>query len=393
MIRKYRYHIILGLGFLLLSIAQFTKPARVDWTPTFSKFDKIPYGNYVLFECLPNLFPDSISVSTRPVYNTVRNNDFVSANYIIINSRVLLGSLDTEYLLDWVQKGNDVFMSAAEFSEHLKDTLKFDLNIHISLLSADTVDLNLVQNVSLNCRYNLLEKLYVHYFSKYDSSNAIILGTIRNKYPNFIKIPFGEGSFYLHCTPYVFTNYHLLKDNNHKYASGCLSYLGEKETIWDEYHKKRNIVIAETTQLRGIFARRSLRTAYIVLLGLVFSYAVFRIKRRQRIIPVIESPKNISLQFIKMVGRLYYFDKKNRDLAVKLGDYFLADIREKFGISTSRFDEEFIKKLSALSGVGPDETSLLIKHINLVNSRTEINENILIKLESLIHKFNKTSLR
>ena len=66
------------------------------------------------------------------------------------------------------------------------------------------------------------------YFSKLDSSITTVLGYQKFdsiKRINFVKIAHGFGTIYLHLQPIVFTNYHLLKKDNHKYASAVFSYL------------------------------------------------------------------------------------------------------------------------------------------------------------------------
>jgi hypothetical protein len=51
---------------------------------------------------------------------------------------------------------------------------------------------------------------------------------------NFVKIQHGDGFFYLHTQPFVFTNYNLLKSGNATYAAHALSYLPDWDIIWDD---------------------------------------------------------------------------------------------------------------------------------------------------------------
>lgn len=398
MIKKYKYYLLLILGFIILAVVNLTKPKEINWYPSFSKHDKIPYGNFVLFKCLPDIFPeDLINVSDVPLYNYLKEQQPKDANYLIINDDFQPDQLDLEYLLYWVSEGNDVFISAKYFGIKLRDTLEFELDVMLDfdwdILAADSIDLTLQISEVSNSNFNFTERNYAWYFSEYDSTKTDVLGKIGENYVNFTRTSFGKGNFYLHSTPYALTNYHLLKDNNHQYASGVLSYLPERQTIWDEYYKDRRKLLENTSPLGVIFQSKPLRIAYIILLALLLSYFIFRIKRKQRIIPIILPPKNTTLEFIEMVGRLYYFEQKHRDLAVKIVDYFLSDIRDKYRITTNQLDEEFIKKLGALSGVSENELNKLFKGVRYVYANTNINQNTLKNLESLIDNFNKNSLR
>jgi len=63
-------YIILVIGIALLTYAELTKPKPLDWSTTFSKDDKIPYGANVLFNLLQDIFPkDAVIVKTESVYD------------------------------------------------------------------------------------------------------------------------------------------------------------------------------------------------------------------------------------------------------------------------------------------------------------------------------------
>jgi hypothetical protein len=43
--KEWKYKGLLAAIFILLIVVEINKPKPVDWTPTFSRKDKIPYGN------------------------------------------------------------------------------------------------------------------------------------------------------------------------------------------------------------------------------------------------------------------------------------------------------------------------------------------------------------
>ena len=62
--------------------------------------------------------------------------------------------------------------------------------------------------------------------------------------------------------------------------------------------------INEETPLRFWLQNEPLRwAAYLTIAGLLL-FCVFYARRRQRVIPVVEEPKNRSLEFVKLIGTL-----------------------------------------------------------------------------------------
>jgi len=74
-VKGYRiFLLIFALLFTVYIVAEINRPPAIDWTVTLSKEDKNPYGSYVLFEQLPQLFPNTTVQSLRkPVYDQINN--------------------------------------------------------------------------------------------------------------------------------------------------------------------------------------------------------------------------------------------------------------------------------------------------------------------------------
>ena len=66
MIKNYKLFIPLILAATLLLIIEAVKPKPLNWIPTFSANDKVPFGSFVLFDMLDSLFPeDGISIARQ----------------------------------------------------------------------------------------------------------------------------------------------------------------------------------------------------------------------------------------------------------------------------------------------------------------------------------------
>ena len=80
-------------------------------------------------------------------------------------------------------------------------------------------------------------------------------------------------------------------------------------------------------------------------------YLLFRSKREQRAIPVVRPPENRTLEFVAVVGSLYYKEREHAAIARKRVAYFLEEARGAYRLDTETLDEEFARLLSERSGV------------------------------------------
>jgi hypothetical protein len=207
-----------------------------------------------------------------------------------------------------------------------------------------------------------LGKNYVYNFKRmFDPTIIYIADTLAykvlavddKKNPVFVSTKYGNGNLYLHSYPYAFSNYYLLYKNNNEYISKCLSILPEKTTVfWDEYYKKEQLENQEDfSPIKFILKTPALKWAWYITLLSLLVYVIFRVKRQQRIIPILKPFENTSLQFIKTVGRLYFNKGDHNDIIKKQIAHWLEYIRSKLIIPTATLDSKFIESVSEKSGI------------------------------------------
>ena len=94
-----------------------------DWTETFSPEDKIPYGTYVVYHSLPELFPEAVvsmpRVSMTELLEMPEMQD--GGIYMFVGHDFLLTEQEGGRLLQWVERGNDLFVAAGNFADTLLD--------------------------------------------------------------------------------------------------------------------------------------------------------------------------------------------------------------------------------------------------------------------------------
>ena len=159
------------------------------------------------------------------------------------------------------------------------------------------------------------------YFISFDTSKTTILGKTYSDKINFIQMRFGKGTIFISTVPEVFSNYHFVHEKNYEYVYKALSYLPNQQVIWDEYYKAGNL--KQDSPLRVIFNNSALLTAYYLLMLSLILFMIVGIKRKQRIIPVIESMRNTTLDFVDTVGALYFQTGNHKNIADKKITFFL----------------------------------------------------------------------
>ena len=126
---------------IILTIIKIVEPEEVDWTKSFAKKDKIPYGGYIIYDIVPDLFPDyEVVLKELPIYNVLKDKYYYATNYVFINTYFNPDRLDTEYLLDYVAKGNNVFIATFGIYGPLSDSLR--IKTFDEFFSEDSVNIN-----------------------------------------------------------------------------------------------------------------------------------------------------------------------------------------------------------------------------------------------------------
>jgi hypothetical protein len=383
--------IVFGLLLVIYIVAEANKPTPINWKISLSKDDKNPYGGYVLYNQLKDLFPKALLQSYRlPVYNQLNNYSGKGTAYILISGQFSLSGNDFDEMKNYVAQGNYVFASAVNFSKKFTDSLGFKTFSRVSLLKEDSTSVNFV-NPSLKNPANFVFKKSTidEYFSKFDTAKSVILGVNNNGQPNFIKIVHGAGAFYVHSAPLCFSNYFMVYGNNAEYTAKALSYVPKdvQKIYWDEYYKLGPG--GATTPLRFFLSNEFMRWALrLAILGLLI-YVLFEMKRRQRVIPVITPLRNTTLDFIKTVSSVYFNQKDNSSIASKKVNYFLEYVRQRFYLQTQNLDENFIQQLSRKSGVEKGNVDYLVQLVGEVNSGYAVSDKLLLTLNHQIENFYK----
>jgi hypothetical protein len=378
----------------LMMYLEYTKPKPLDWHPTFSAHDKIPFGAYVLADELPKLFPKKnlqfIENQTPAYYLNTQDSIGTDNVYLIVDGYARLTEADANALLAFVDEGNDVFFLSHNLQKTLADSLYCKTGTHRFVLENEykKVQISLSNPAFGKKKYGFKKMMNLESFEKIDTANVTILGIFeRNNLEevNFIKQKYGRGNFYIHLLPEAFSNYYLLNDSTYTYAVGSLNYINKKNIFWHEY--KKSVDTPNESLLSHIFRNPPLHWAWLILIFGAIIYCVFFGKRLQRIIPIITPLRNSTVEFTKTIGNLYYNSREHNDLIQKKIKYFLFFVKEKYYIDTEKIDSDFSEKLHLKSGVSKETTNKIVHLINKNRRLQTAIESDLVELNEIIDEF------
>ena len=189
------------------------------------------------------------------------------------------------------------------------------------------------------------------------------------KVPTAVSVPYGKGEVIFVSSPLLFTNYGMLEGNTFVYIFRLMSYLADLPVYRTEaYVKTDAMLVAEQSPFREFIKRPPLRWAlYLALLGVAL-FMIFTARRRQRVIPFMSKPANRSLEFIQLIGTLYYQRKDHVDLVRKKFKLFAEELRKTAGVDISDVntdDREYLL-LAEKTGMNSDRLKKVIRQIRLV---------------------------
>lgn len=388
------------IAFLVFLIATVViidiySPKPIDWSPSFSLKDKIPFGMYVFDQEINSLLKGQKiqKFNSTPYeyldskfdFDTLVNDYRIKGTFLSVSKIAGFDKQSVTEICTFVNHGNTVFISSEMMPNELLDSLH--LKMRSEFKYSDSI-YNWVANKKLgNQKYKITEGVNNNYFSKIDTLNTTVLGFQNGDSTrvNFIKVNYKAGTFYLHTQPVAFTNFHLLKGNHHEYAEKVLSYIPKGEVFWCV--KDQTGAVISDSPMRYILSQPALKWAWYILLIGILVFMLFNAKRKQRIVPIIKPLTNTTVDFAKTIGNLYYQEGDHNNIIDKKIIYFLEKIRNEYLIDTHKMDDDFVKKLQHKSGKDLEDIKNIVSLINAYrkNNYPSI-EDDLLKINNVIEK-------
>lgn len=378
------YAVIFIIIMVILALFEVNKKEVTDWRKNFDVNQKSPFGLFVFNKEAKDLFKNNLTKIDVAPYDYYTEKNKKPHNILILENEIDPESWNK--ILDEVSKGSDAMIIANRLPKNISDTIGF----YGSKISYEDQNVLKLTDKKYQNDFIKLDKFPSGRGFSYIKPNVQILGkTVEENnedQANFIKATFGKGTIYVHCEPLFLTNYYLLQSGNVKYAQSVFSYLKDRETLWFvESNTKES-----SSLLRFILSNPALKYAWWVFLGGLVLFIFFNVKRKQRIVPIIEPLKNTSADFVKSIGNLYLQEGDFHDMMAKKAQYFLNKVRLDLLIDTQNLDEEFAKRLQLKTGKPTEmvnEAIVLIKKAQ--DPYASVMKEDLARINSLLDKILK----
>ncbi|WP_028375521.1 DUF4350 domain-containing protein [Leeuwenhoekiella sp. MAR_2009_132] len=399
-----RYKILAGILILcvaLLIAAEASKPEPINWFPAYGKLDKIPFGTYVFYDQLNTVIDEErIQEVNVPPFEFLLDST-VSGTYFFLNSSVYNDEAEANKLLNWVAKGNTLFIAANAVSETILDTLNLNTSYYTETEVLEKRPVVYLSNPKLNIKtaYLLDKDISTVFFDEIDTLQTTVLGVFhlanstRNKLLpkpkiNFIKTPYKKGTVIINTFPEAYTNVFMLDSINAEYTAKTLAYLPAEGNLYLDQHYKNSKAVA-VSPLFIILNNKYLKWSWYTLLITALIWVYFEGKRNQRSIAVIKPLSNKTLDYTRTIAGMYLDKKDNRQIAMHQINHFMEYIRSTFILATDKKDLAFIENLAAKSNVSVVEIKNTIDYIISLKQKAEITEDELIQLNTYIENFKK----
>lgn len=355
--------------------------------------DKIPYGVKYAYDNLSSVFPkaDIHSSNRFPILFQGGNWEDTTRALIILSPLFAPEPDEMRSIIRFAASGNQVFISALEIEDTVMSMLhqKQKGDLFYFQDSSEVSILDPIQKEWLKFKYPGFN--YDFYFDVIDTGYTTVLGKNSTGHANFVRIAYGHGgAIFVSLNPFVFSNFFLLHKKNKLYYDLALSYLPRQTGVieWSDYFRYRKRT-ENFSSLRFLLSKRSLKWAFWLTILLFLLMFIVESKRKQRPITEILPLRNASEDFVKTVGRLYFQQRNNQNLATKMVAAFLENIRSTYNLSTSQLNEEFAHKLAFRTGRPFSEIMHTFHLIHELRLKQELSDQELMDLHRQINQFNK----
>ncbi|MEM6642935.1 MAG: hypothetical protein AAF616_08150 [Bacteroidota bacterium] len=374
-----KFLILLLVLFVIYVATSFLAPKPIDWRVTFANNDKNPFGGFILAERAEDLFNEPLIISNQTLSQLPS-----IQNILILCDLAELSGPDYRSMMARLDSGAHIMIAANRFSSAVRDSLGFNSRfsfhaLNQGLFEEATSEILIGDSTFFEYPYSLVS----NYFELKSDTSWLVQATLEQN-PILISRSIGKGRLTLCTTPYVFTNFGLLIDNNYQAAQVMLSELPMAPTHFTLFYQLGKA--EATTPFRYFLKEPALRWSLYLGLFVLVVFLVITSSRYQRSIPVVASPANATVSYVKTLGALFYREGNHKNAAQRLINYFFRSVREKYYVNID-YTEKFYQQLSAKSGVEINHVIETFELIQQVKALPVVNEQTLLDLSKKTEQF------
>ena len=418
------FYVIMAIlvGFIVLF--ELKSPVKFNWyDSSFSHNSKQPFGCYVFDSIMDASLPGGYEVIGQSLDELATNCNHAPINYLIVDEDADLDSASVQAIKTLLLAGNHVMIvgsnignignteSAESIWSHLLGAktsseyfsarsfvldaeAKLDTVVYLPSKTY-TKQTYITRGELINSRLHVSNDYRVIARYRYSDENYDYeLDQYSTKYlwENFAAVrSYGKGQLLLCVAPRYFCNYGILNDDIRPLVMRLMNEIDGKRH-WVRIDTSLKVYTAEeqtneNSIFRYLLSKPPLRWALYLSLVTLLLFVFFTARRRQRVIPVVKPPQNLSMSMIKHIGTLYYLRHDNVDLLRKKWTYFVEQVRRQTGVDVEDEDHqaEELQTLAQITGLKANELKRQIQDVIQATNRVKLPND---KLKELIKTLN-----
>lgn len=395
---------------LVFVVMEYRMPRKFQWMPTFAHQDPQPFGCMVFDSVLAASMPQGYTVERRSLWQMEQDSVFATQKGVLIITKEDIGA-QVKKVLYLASRGNTVLVATTDLYKWC-DTLGIDYEYNKNFRLGDIAgklpekkwlalkgdhwhDLQVYEQLierTLTIPDSAPCEVLAFYMGDYihtiDTIKAIdiiekpeapdTLAAQKRNTPWIVAaaFPIGKGELILVSAPLLLTNYGMVSGDSHRFIAHLMGRMQHLPVIRTESYMAAT-AHNQQSPLYVLLQRPPLRWAvYLTMLTLLL-FCIFTARRRQRVIPVVARPRNGNLEFVRLIGTLYWQRHDNAGLLAKKLAFTIDTLRRDAGIDLSEPDGSAAApatapgtssaspyhQLSALTGRNPEELRLLLHNI------------------------------
>jgi hypothetical protein len=382
---------------------------------TYSERTYRPYDTRYAYESFKKYAKKGYDINlekpdeTNPIFNQADTNSVLA----IISPYFLPTINETVNLQNYVNRGNNVFISALNISPNFIDSLVYPESAATFYNNYPPVpyekDSMTIFWPVYDSSYALLsQKKYEYpgvkipdfnekYFS--ESEQSIELAYDADTSSTFIDYPYGSGHFYIQLRPISMTNYFLLHKKNYEYLNDIFREIGleKRKVVWDSYYKSRRNIREEYTAdepedsyfLDLIMSNKPLLWSVLTFFLGIGLFILLHSRRMQAPITILPDVVNNSVAFSEAISGLYWINQDHKKIAEKLilqlQDYLVVNFR----IYPREFIRPNLKKIAQKTNKKEEDISQILQYIDQINNSNQIPKTYLLDFYKKAFAFMK----
>lgn len=421
------------LLFVLLVLIEVKTPQRYNWRElTYSHYDDNPFGAKLVDSLLSAGLKSRYDVKAGDINEAYNDSDSATSKAILfVDNFNTYNDEEADMLFGLLRRGNTVIIfTDNDFSSSLCEEINIESisdyvdNSNMFGTSTDSILFRWEEDScygGASYQFRAFDSKYTYFapptYDDYDdyvysdsdwpsrsteeeANNDLIdlwtthlIASDYNQASIVISGNYEKGKLVLVSYPMLFSNYYVLEDGGLQLLMRILSQAGDKSIV--RYDRNMdNKYISEKNKskspLRVFLDNKSLRWAVYLTLFAILISLFFTARRKQRVIPVVQKPKNQTIEMIKHIGLMYYRSHDNAGLISEKYRQLIFELQRKrlIYLDDENIDNDNLINLSQLADIDKDKLSVLIARIKDIDEYqvTKVSDK---ETKSLINLMNK----